>query len=163
MRTLFSSILLCSTLAFATPASADEASHRAAVLEYFKLADMEKFMNETMDQMLQAQVQMNPGMTPYQQLFKDFLAKYMAWKVVEPEFVTLYMKAFTEAEMKQMLAFYRTPIGKKALRETPRLMQQGGQIGAKRVQENMSELMQQMQQVKQKMSSQPAPPPAAPK
>jgi hypothetical protein len=158
MRTFsWTVIFVCAGVLLSNRAAADEASHRKAVLEFFKLAEMEKLMDDSMDTMLQAQIQVNPQIAPLQQTFKEFMAKYMSWKSLESEFVTIYMQAFTEAEMKQMLTFYNTPVGKKALQQMPRLMQQGAQIGAQRVQQHMPELMQALQQKAGKQ-----PPPAAP-
>jgi uncharacterized protein len=165
MRTFsWTVIFFCAGVLLANRAAADEASHRKAVLEFFKLADMENMMNENIDTMVQAQVQMNPSMAPVADTFKQFMAKYMSWKALESEFVTIYMKTFDEAELKQMLAFYKTPVGKKSLRQMPKLIQQGAQVGADRVQQHMPELMQELQ--KQSAGKQPpkgaqaAPPPA---
>ena len=41
------------------------------------------------------------------------------------EFVTLYAQRFTEAELKQIVSFYRSPLGKKLLADEPALMDQG--------------------------------------
>jgi hypothetical protein len=155
---------VCAGVLLANHAAADEASHRKAVTEFFKLADMETMMNENIDTMVKAQLQMMPGMAPVQDTFKQFITKYMSWKALEAEFLTIYMQAFSEAEMKQMLVFYKTPVGKKTLQQMPKLLQQGAQIGAKRVQEHMPELMEAMQQsaAKQPRPAAPTTSPAAP-
>ena len=41
------------------------------------------------------------------------------------EFVILYAQRFTEAELKQIVTFYRSPLGKKLLTDEPALMDQG--------------------------------------
>lgn len=50
-----------------------------------------------------------------------------------PEFyeqlVDLYMERYTEADIDQMLAFYRSPVGKKMLAETPGLTIKAMEIG----------------------------------
>jgi uncharacterized protein len=167
MRITIPAILVCASLLLAARASADEASHRAAVVEFFKLAEMDKLMDETMDGMMQAQLQMNPSMAPLQDTFRKFIAKYMSWKALEPEFVAIYLQNFTEIEMKELITFYKTPTGRKALKLMPKLMQQGAQVGARRVQEHMPELVREMQQQQQgkapPAATQPAKSPAAPK
>lgn len=165
MRTYFRTLIfLCAAALLANPAAADEASHRKAVLELFKLGDMEGMMEKNIDIMVKSQLQMNPGMPGLEPTYKQFMTKYMSWKSLESDFVTIYMKAFSEAELKQMLAFYRTPVGKKALRETPQLLQQGTHIGAERVQKNLPELMQALREHATKEpgeDAQDAPAPAA--
>jgi hypothetical protein len=41
---------------------------------------------------------------------------------VTKEYPALYARYFTAREMKELVAFYQTPTGQKALRETPKLM-----------------------------------------
>jgi hypothetical protein len=146
MRSFLLTALLCSISLLPRPAAADDASHRKLVLEFFRIADMEALMDESMDVMMQAQMQMNPALEPYKDTFKQFLAKYMSWRSLEQEFVTIYVKAFTEPEMQELLKFYKTPTGRKALQQMPKLMQQGAQVGAQRVQEHMPELVQLVQE-----------------
>jgi hypothetical protein len=133
-------------LSVAPGAHADDKSHRAAVLEYFEIADMDGLMKRSIDMMLAAQIQSNPGLAPYAPKLKTFLAKYMSWASLRDEFVTIYQKAFTEAEFKELLTFCKTPVGRKMLKQMPQLMEQGAQVGAKRVQEHMAELQQLMQE-----------------
>jgi hypothetical protein len=134
-------MLLC-VASFASPARADEKSYRAAILEYFKLADMDGMMQHSMDLMLAAQVQANPALGRLMPKMKEFFMKYMSWKSLEEEFIGIYEKAFTEAEFKKLLAFYKTPVGIKCLKQMPKLMEQGAQIGNQRLQQHMAELQQ---------------------
>ncbi len=43
----------------------------------------------------------------------DPVLKDYTWESVKPEFVALYAHAFTESELKELTAFYNSPIGKK--------------------------------------------------
>jgi uncharacterized protein len=146
MRNAWIVILVLGLLSVAPRAHADDKSYRAAVLEYFELADMEGLMKRSIDVMLTAQIQGNPGLAPYAPKLKVFLAKYMGWASLRDEFIEIYKKAFTEAEFKEILAFYKTPVGRKTLKQMPGLMEQGAQVGAKRVQEHMAELQQMLQE-----------------
>ena len=51
----------------------------------------------------------------------------------DPELVSMladiHVAEFSEAELKEILAFYRTPAGKKAMEKMPELMQQGAVVG----------------------------------
>ena len=161
MRTHFFVIVLCSSIAFAPAAKADDASHRQSVLEFFKLADMESLMNDSIDALLKVQVQNDPRLEPFRPTLKQFLNKYMSWKSLEKDFVDLYVKAFTEPEWKEILTFYRTPVGKKALQQVPRLMQAGAEIGTQRVQQHMPELMQMVQDAAMKQQKAAGAKPAA--
>ena len=52
----------------------------------------------------------------------------------------IYVDAFTIQELKELTAFYATPVGKKAALLMPQLVAKGGELGMKRVQDNMAEL-----------------------
>nr|ACO70902.1 hypothetical protein [uncultured Verrucomicrobiota bacterium] len=51
------------------------------------------------------------------------------WVEIKPKIVDLYVREFTEQELKDLLAFYQTPSGKKAIIKLPVVMQQGAVIG----------------------------------
>lgn len=153
-------VVLASMLTLgAASARADEASHRKVVLELFQQMDMAGVLNATMDASLKAQVQGNPGVARYESQLRAFFAKYMSWDSLKEDFAALYMKTFSEAEMKQLIAFYKTPVGRKTLHEVPALMQKGAEIGMTRVQEHMAEL-QAMLQAPPPAAAKPAPAPA---
>lgn len=46
------------------------------------------------------------------------------WAKLEPIAVGIYQKAFTQAEVDGMIAFYKTPAGQAAILKTPAVMQQ---------------------------------------
>ena len=119
---------------------ADEASHRKTVLQLFDVLDMNRIMNASMETALQVQLQANPSVAPYQDVLRKFFTKYMSWASLKDAIADLYMKTFREDELKQIVAFYKTPAGKKTITELPTLMQQGAQIAARRMEEHSGEL-----------------------
>lgn len=119
---------------------ADEASHRTAVESLLGLMQMETILSQSIDQMLQMQIKQNPAIAPYEQEMKSFLAKYMSWAGLKGDMVKIYMAEFTESEVKELSAFYQTPLGKKTVQKMPVLMAKGAEIGQQRVQEHLPEL-----------------------
>jgi hypothetical protein len=137
---------------------ADEASHRAAAEDLLKVTNAEKMMQVTIDQMMSLQLKANPQLEPLKDTMKKFLNKHLSYAALKDDLIKLYMAEFTEAELKEITAFYRTPTGKKALEKMPILMQKGGELGAKRVQENSAELKQMIEEeLKRKKPSPQAP------
>lgn len=145
MRTYLAVAILSVTLATSS-AHADATSHRKAVMELFQLMDMNNMLKSSIDVSLQAQIQANPAVGRYEKQLRAFFTKYMSWDSLKEEFADLYQKAFTESELKELVQFYKTPVGKKTLRELPVLMQQGAQIGMTRVQAHAAELNAMMQE-----------------
>ncbi|HVW24902.1 MAG TPA: DUF2059 domain-containing protein [Polyangiaceae bacterium] len=133
------------TMSFAPATRADENSYRAAVQEYFTIAQMDTVIQRSMNLALAAQTRANPQLKQIEPTLRQFFVKYMSWKALQEDFTAIYMKAFTENEFKQLLAFYKTPVGRKALQQMPALMEQGAALGLKRVQDHMTELQKMIE------------------
>ncbi len=103
---------------------------------------MEEAMIQSMNQMIDLQLQQNPTMAPFKSVMMTFIGKHMSWVSLKPEFVKIYSEAFTTRELQDLNAFYATDTGKKTIQLMPYLMAQGSQIGMQRVQENMGELQE---------------------
>jgi hypothetical protein len=139
--------ILIGVIAFSQPATirADEASHRKAVEALFGLMEMDSLLSQSVDKMLEMQVQQNPQLVPYQAQMKAFLNKYMSWASLKDDMTKLYMAEFTESEINELTKFYQTPLGKKTVKKMPALMTKGAEIGQKRVQDHLPELQAALQ------------------
>lgn len=45
----------------------------------------------------------------------------LAWKKIRKPFIKLYTKTYSESELKELIAFYKSSIGKKMLKRMPKL------------------------------------------
>ena len=81
--------------------SAAGTRHRQAVEELFSVVDMASVINQTMEQSLQLQIRQRPGLGPYRDVMKEFLARYMSWDSLKDDFVQMYVKEFTERELRE--------------------------------------------------------------
>ena len=125
---------------------ASDASHRAAAEALLNLMDMDNLLNQSIDQMLEMQVKQNPAIGQYQTQMKAFLSKYMSWASMKEDMIKIYMDEFSEQELKELLAFYQTPLGKKTVQKMPKLMAKGAEMGQQRVQQHLPELQQAIQE-----------------
>jgi uncharacterized protein len=119
-------------------------SQAAAVADLFAALKLKNEIQTLPDAMIQSEIERNPGLAPFRDLMVNWLKKYMTWQAMEPELTKLYGSSFTEAELKQMTAFYRTPAGQKTLHKMPELMQRTAMIGAQVSQPHSEELKKQM-------------------
>jgi hypothetical protein len=119
---------------------AEPDSHRQAAAELLKVMNMENSMIAAASSMLDAQAQSNPGLAPYRDVIQKWMEKYLTWAAVGPRMTDLYTEAFTEPEIRDMIAFYKTPTGQKTLAKMPVLLQQGMQIGMEVTQQHKAEL-----------------------
>ena len=73
-----------------------------------------------------------------------FFLENFKWDDVRPKLAKLYAEAFTEAELRDLIAFYETPTGQKALAKIPALTQAGGELAMAGVQAKMPEFQQKV-------------------
>jgi hypothetical protein len=118
---------------------------RAAAEQLLNLMEMEKMMSQSVDQMLAMQMKQSPGMAQYEPQMRAFLSKYMSWGTVKEDMVKIYMAEFTEPEIKELIKFYQTDVGKKTVQKMPTLLAKSAELSQKRMQEHMPELQQAIQ------------------
>jgi hypothetical protein len=146
---IYSCLITVSLVLNAAVAVADEKSHRQAGEELLKATNIEKAMETVMDQMLVI-LKQNPQIGPYHDVVRRFLSKHLSLESLQEELITIYTAEFTEEELKQLTAFYQTPVGKKAVEKLPQLMAKAGQLGVARVQANQAELQEMIEEEKNK-------------
>jgi hypothetical protein len=139
-------LILCLILVCAVPLAAwsqdaaPASSHRKATLELLEVMGLEKNAMAGASAMLNVMLDQNEELQPYRDVFMKWAETTLSWDKIGPCMTELYMKTFTEAEIRELIAFYRTPTGKKTLETMPMLMQEGAKIGADIAQEHQGEL-----------------------
>jgi hypothetical protein len=78
-------------------------------------------------------------------VFLDFFREYMTWKDVRPAYIRIYREAYTQSELEELIAFYRTPVGQKTVEITPELMRQGSEMGQRMIEPYLPELQRRIQ------------------
>jgi hypothetical protein len=129
--------------------AADNNSHLQQVEKLFRLTQMEKKIDESVDSVLQLQLRQNPQLAAHSAEMRSFFTKYIGWSALKDDLANMYMQTFTENELKAANDFYITPAGQKIITALPELVQQRNQLAMQRLQQNIGEL--------QKIIGQPAP------
>jgi uncharacterized protein len=150
-------LLLC-TLPLS--ARADEATRHAKAQEMVNLLHLDKLMSQIMDAVM-AQTnamtkQLGGETTPEQQAKLDAFQKkilalietQLGWKAMQPIYVDLYAKAFTDEELDGILAFYKSPAGIAMIDKTPALTAQSQQIAIEKMQALQPQLTQLLEDFK---------------
>lgn len=115
-----------------------ESQEQAEIL--LATAGVKQSLEQSIEQMLQIQIQQSPDLLPYKATMQAFFEKYMGYESLKSDLVKIYTDAFTAEELKDINAFYSTKTGKKTLAAMPQLMNQSAQLGVQRVQANLQEL-----------------------
>jgi hypothetical protein len=94
---------------------------------------------------LDVQIRGNPAVAPFRDVMEEFFLEVFSWEAIGPEMVAVYAREFSEAELRDMIAFYRTPTGQKLLGKQSDLMQKGAAIGEAQAVAHQAELERRIQ------------------
>lgn len=143
-----SSSLAAQAAPVAAPASAPAAvtpGARRAAEELLGLMNTAAVLRSGSEASFDAQIKAQPLMAPFRATMQAWADKYLTWEALGPQLVQVYAEEFTEGDLRQMIAFYRTPVGQKLASRLPTLTQRGAQIGAEGAQAHVPELQQMIQ------------------
>jgi hypothetical protein len=135
--------LMIALLIYAGPSRADAPamdSHAQAATNLLSVMNVEKQMavgTQTMTDLLIAQ---NAMLGPYRDVILKWAANFMTWDTFGPRVVALYKESFTERELRDLAAFYKTPLGQKSLTVMPELTRRMAELGASVAKEHAQEL-----------------------
>lgn len=136
-------VLLQST-AFAD--TAVSASHEQAAQELIELLGLEVQMRGGAEAMMDAMTMGSPEMKQYQDVILDWANSIMTWETFGPQITAIYADAFSEKELRDLIAFYETPTGQKTITLMPELMRKGAQLGATEAQAHIGDLQERIKQ-----------------
>jgi hypothetical protein len=143
IKRILAILLLCGSAVYAAETSSPSAPAPAnppseatikqilEVMQARKLVDsmigqMDTLMLQTIAQATQGQAippkiqkQIDQQRSEMMAMMKDLLA----WEKLEPLYVRVYQKTFTQQELDGMLAFYKTPVGAAMIAKMPAVMQ----------------------------------------
>ncbi|MEI6310927.1 MAG: DUF2059 domain-containing protein [Bacteroidota bacterium] len=131
MKKIICSLLLLCTLSFASQAQSKE--YKKLVKEYMETTNALAQFNANIVTILD----MFKGKETYSEIPDKFWVDFQAEieKTSETRlidmFVEIYYKYFTEEDLKEIIAFYKTPIGKKLLQNNPAIIKDAMNIGKK--------------------------------
>ena len=163
-RRILPLLLLCGSIALAadnsspTPAPSNPPSE-ASVKQLLEVAQARKLIDSVMKQMdnlmQQSIAQATQGQKIPPKVQKDIDAQsgemmtmmkdLLDWKKLEPMYVRVYQKTFSQQEVDGMIAFYKTPAGQAVIGKMPAVMQNT----IEEMQQLMGPVMQKMQKMQQ--------------
>lgn len=145
MKTLFLALALVAAAAITAPAQTVPATtpgQESAALVLVDAMNMQVTLEQSLNTMLEMQLEQNPQLRPLEGVMREFFGRYMTWERLRGDYARLYARTFTEPELREMTTFYRSPVGQKMARVTPQLMAEAAKLGEQAVQENLPELQQ---------------------
>jgi uncharacterized protein len=127
-----------------------------AAKELMQVMHVDKTLHDQIAAAFDLQVQNNPAMAPMRPVMQQFLDKYLNWESIGPQVTTVYAQTFTVSELKDLIAFYKTPTGQKVASQSATLGAKSEAIGLQVVQAHQQELVDLIRQQSTKSQQQPA-------
>ena len=151
-------VLLLSLLIFSTNLYAEQTAKQQKIDELVNVMDMDSMVDsmyaqvEGMMQNMSVQMGVKPDekaiFDKYYADMTEVLKTKMSWKKMQPMIIQVYDKHFSEQEIADMLAFYKTDTGQKILEKMPVVMQESMQMS----QSLMKDAMPKIQTLAQQLS-----------
>lgn len=158
LQVLLATVVL--TLA-AAPVVADTASHAAQVEQFLKLARADRMSVPVHAQVQQmfAQSFAAKGADGKQAVLERYQAKADAllegavgWEALKPDMIALYGRHFSERELKELITFYQSPLGRKMLDTMPELTAQSAQLAQTKLESVVPEVNKLLEAMSQELS-----------
>jgi uncharacterized protein len=137
------------TLVVVPRARAQTPEAMKAAGELMQAMHADKVLHDQISTAFDTQVQNNPAMAPYRTTMQQFADKYLTWDEIGPQLTSAYAEIFTEQELHDLVAFYKTPTGQKLALQMGTLAAKGQQIGLRVVQAHQGELADMIRQQQQ--------------
>jgi uncharacterized protein len=161
-RPAFRSVVICLPLSLillvlvgAAPQPAPVSPHEKAAREVLRIVGGENLAMSGVEAAMGLILQ-DPEMAPYKDVVRAWFQRVFSESEIESEMVKLYMDQFSEKELREISAFYKTPAGRKSIAAMPDLMKEAAEIGMKRAEEHGDELYELIEKAKEERASQPA-------
>jgi hypothetical protein len=146
-------LLLALSLFVPLAAHADDASHRAKAEEMVTLLHTDRMVNQVSANITKqvteaAEKTAGPTPTPdaktkltdFEKKATDMIETQVGWKALQPSFVDIYAKNFTDAELDSIIAFYKSPAGVAFLTKSPEVNAQANDLAKSKIIELQTEL-----------------------
>lgn len=145
------------TLALCSSAFADDASHREAAARILEITKantaMEAGFRAMVEPLVAAMRQRGMPEAATQEVrdaFNQWFSDEIKLEDIKPKIVDVYVKEFSEAELKELYAFYQTPTGQKAIEKLPVVLAQGTRIGTEYAQSKQPALQVKLKAIAEK-------------
>ncbi len=129
----------------AQPPAAVSAESMALAREFTSMLDLAGNASAGVEVMLDAMQSQNPQLSEFRGVLERWLHKIFSSEEAAAAFARMYAEAFTQAELRDVVTFMRTPSGRRFAAAQGELVRRGAEIGQRLAEENQAELMQMLE------------------
>jgi len=127
-----------------TPPTAGQMAAARELLEVLRLQEVSVVgVRVALDQ----QIRSSPELEPFRAAMHAWATELFAGEEAKTAFATLYASTFSEADLRQLVAFFRTPLGQRFASSQAALTEKGAEIGRSLATAHQADLMARLQRV----------------
>lgn len=154
MKTIVTLMMVCLTI---NVSLAQEAEKLSPAMELMKLMSIEETMENTSKatfapflQQLRTKGMAEEGVQEVKEASDVYFSQVASDPDLKKEMAGLYEKQFTQNELKDLVEFYKSPLGQKALKMMPEMTKAGGKLGEKYAEKYSAGFKEQLTRIMQK-------------
>ena len=121
------------------------ASHMAAARELIEAVHMTDAAAAGAQVTMDQQIRLNPEMAPFRATMLEWAASVFGSEEARVAFARMYADIFTEDEIRQLVAFYRTPLGQKLAASQAPLALRAAELGRNLATAHQDDLIRRLQ------------------
>jgi len=110
----------------APPARSDKDARIADIRQLLQLTGSREMVNQMKSVLMEQFKKSSPTLPP--EMFDEMLTEMKA-EDLEEAIIPIYLKHFTEDDIKHLIAFYESPFGRKVTRVMPEIVQESNEAG----------------------------------
>ncbi len=120
-----------------------------AMYEQMIVGQIQKLTSKSQDPDAQAKV------TSLMQKTLDIVRDATSWDKLKEDYIALYSQTYTESELKDIIAFYKTPSGQAYVKKQPEVLKRSFQLSGKMINRLMPKIQSMVNEYKGSVGSQP--------
>jgi len=153
-------------------ANAQDQSRRALAEELITLLKVQENAERSlamMKQMLTAQIEqlrpltgkssVPPEVSGQMDKMIELVAQELSWDKLKDDYVSMYAELFTDQELKDLIAFYKTPTGQNFVNKQPELVKRSMDVSQKLLSQVIPKIQTLAQQLQESLQKSPLPRP----
>ena len=133
-------------VAVAAPLQAQSAERIEAARALVDAMDTAETMQESAELGMQNELARNPQLSGYSDIVNKYVEMALDWDEISEDVIRTYANHFTADELRQLTAFYQSPIGQRFVEVSPQLNASIQEITARRMQNVMPQMQQELMQ-----------------
>ncbi|SEA27405.1 hypothetical protein SAMN05192529_11248 [Arachidicoccus rhizosphaerae] len=129
---------------------------KALIMEMVDLVGTRKYIELMVDAVRDKLKQQDPV---YGDMIVEEFSNYLSYDSMAAIILPIYAKHYSEEDLQGIIAFYKSPVGKKMLGEMPAILKESIEVNKARaelLEEKVTHRIQELQEKKQEESEQPA-------